>query len=234
MRIDILTLFPGMFESFVSQSMVKRAIEKKIVTIRTVDLRDFAHDRHRTCDDKPFGGGPGMLMKPEPIFEAFEKVARQKDAGPKARRTRFIYLTPTGKKFDQKKAASLSRFKHLVFLCGHYEGVDQRVIDELVTDEISIGDYVLTGGELPAMVVMDSVVRLLTGVLGDEQSKVFESFTQNLLEYPQYTRPALYRGLGVPSVLLSGDHQKIADWRRKKALALTRRRRPDLMKRRLK
>lgn len=227
MIINVLTLFPGMFESFVSQSMVKRAIEKKIVTIRAVDLRNFAHDRHRSCDDKPFGGGPGMLMKPEPIFEAFEKVAGKKE-------TRFVYLTPTGKKFDQKKAVALSRCKHLVFLCGHYEGVDQRVIDELVTDEISIGDYVLTGGELPAMVVMDSVVRLLPGVLGDARSKVFESFTENLLEYPQYTRPALYRGRGVPSVLLSGDHQKIADWRRKKALALTRRRRPDLMKRRLK
>lgn len=230
MIIDVLTLFPGMFESFVSQSMVKRAIEKKIVAIHTVDLRNFAHDRRRTCDDKPFGGGPGMLMKPEPIFEAFEKVARQKDAGPSAGRTRFVYLTPTGKKFDQKKALSLSRCKRLVFLCGHYEGVDQRVIDELVTDEISIGDYVLTGGELPAMAVIDSVVRLLPGVLGDAQSKVFESFAENLLEYPQYTRPALYRGLGVPSVLLSGDHQKIADWRKKKALALTRRRRPDLIR----
>ena len=225
LKIDIMTLFPGMFESFVSQSIVKRAIAKKIVTIRAVDLRDFTHDRHRCCDDKPFGGGPGMLMKPEPIFEAYESVI-----GKKARGARFIYLTPTGKRFDQKKAAGLCRFKHLVFLCGHYEGVDQRVIDELVTDEISIGDYVLTGGELPAMVVMDAVVRQLKGVLGDEQSKVFESFTQNLLEYPQYTRPGVYRGLRVPSVLLSGDHKKIAGWRHEQARQLTLTRRPDLIK----
>ena len=228
LKIDILTLFPGMFESFVSESIVKRAIEKKIVTIRPVDLRDFTHDRHRSCDDKPFGGGPGMLMRPEPIFEAYEKVIGKKECG-----FRFIYLTPTGKRFDQKKAVALGRFKHLVFLCGHYEGVDQRVVDELVTDEISVGDYVLTGGELPVMVVIDAVVRLLKGVLGDEQSKVFESFTQNLLEYPQYTRPGVYRGFKVPSVLLSGDHQKIAGWRQKQARQLTLKRRPDLLKRQL-
>ena len=217
-----------MFESFVSHSIVKRAIEKKIVTIQAVDLRDFTHDRHRSCDDRPFGGGPGMLMKPEPIFEAYDKVIAKKEQG-----FRFVYLTPTGKTFNQKKAVNLSRSKHLVFLCGHYEGIDQRVIDTLVTDEISIGDYVLTGGELPAMVVIDSVLRQLKGVLGDEQSKVFESFTQNLLEYPQYTRPGVYRGLKVPSVLLSGDHQKIAGWKQKQARQLTLKRRPDLLKRQL-
>ena len=177
-----------------------------------------------------------MLMKPEPIFEAYDKVV----GGPPLRRRRAaaqgfrcVYLTPTGKTFNQKKAVNLSRSKHLVFLCGHYEGIDQRVIDTLVTDEISIGDYVLTGGELPAMVVIDSVLRQLKGVLGDEQSKVFESFTQNLLEYPQYTRPGVYRGLKVPSVLLSGDHQKIAGWKQKQARQLTLKRRPDLLKRQL-
>ncbi len=226
MKIDILTLFPGMFDDFLSQSIVKRAIEKKAVSIRAVNLRDFTHDRHRTCDDKPFGGGPGMLLKPEPIFEAFEKLVAKREKG-----VRFIYLSPKGKVFDQKKAVALTRCPHLVFLCGHYEGVDQRVVDRLVTDEISIGDYILTGGELAAMVVVDSVVRLVKGVLGAEESKVFESFTQDLLEYPQYTRPALYRGLKVPPVLLSGDHKKIEDWRKKMALGVTRKRRPELLSR---
>lgn len=225
MKIDILTLFPGMFDDFVSQSIMKRAIEKKIVSVRTVNLRDFAHDRHRTCDDRPFGGGPGMLLKPEPIFEAFEKVVPKRE-----KKVRFIYLSPKGKVFDQKKAVALARCSHLVFLCGHYEGVDQRVVDTLVTDEVSIGDYILTGGELAAMVVIDSVVRLVKGVLGAEESKAFESFTRDLLEYPQYTRPALYRGLKVPPVLLSGDHQKIEDWRKKMALKVTRKRRPELLK----
>lgn len=227
MKIDILTLFPGMFSDFLSHSIVKRAIEKRLVAVRAHDLRDFTHDRHRSCDDKPFGGGPGMLMKPEPIFEAFEKILGK---GRKARGFRFIYMTPQGKPFTQKKARELAGAAHLAVLCGRYEGVDQRVIDELVTDEISIGDYVLTGGELPAMVVVDSVVRLVKGVLGREESKEFESFSQNLLEYPQYTRPAEYRGLKVPSVLLSGNHKAIELWRQKEAIQRTKTRRPDLLR----
>ena len=236
MKIDILTLFPGMFDSFVSHSILKRAIEKKLVTIKTHDLRDYTHDRHRTCDDKPFGGGPGMLMKPEPIFEAAQKLfGKKKLADGRVRRRssggfRFIYMTPQGARFNQKKAKQLAGFEQLVFLCGHYEGVDQRVIDELVTDEISIGDYILTGGELPAMAVIESVVRLLKGVLGREESKEFESFSQNLLEYPQYTRPAVYRGLKVPPVLLSGNHKAIELWRQKEATQRTLKRRPDLLK----
>ncbi len=227
MKIDILTLFPGMFDSFVVHSILKRAIEKKLVTIKTHDLRHYTHDRHRTCDDRPFGGGPGMLMKPEPIFEAAQKLFSKKQ---NSRNFRFIYMTPQGARFNQKKARQLAGVKQLVFLCGHYEGVDQRVIDELVTDEISIGDYILTGGELPAMAVIESVVRLLKGVLGREESKEFESFSQNLLEYPQYTRPAAYRGLKVPPVLLSGNHKAIELWRQKEATKLTKKRRPDLLK----
>ena len=231
MNIHILTLFPEAFDSFKAHSMMKRAIEKKAVTIRTHDLRTYTHDRHRTCDDRPFGGGPGMLMKPEPIFEAVEGLFGKKKF---TKKTPFIYLSPQGKRFDQKMAVKLAACKELVLLCGHYEGVDQRVVDELVTEEISIGDYVLTQGEVPAMVLMDTVVRLLPGVLGSAESKTFESFTSNLLEYPQYTRPAVYRGLEVPAVLLSGDHQRIAEWRQKQARQQTRRRRPDLLHRRSK
>ncbi len=237
MKIDILTLFPGMFGDFLSHSIVKRAIEKKLVAVRAHDLRDFTHDRHRSCDDKPFGGGPGMLMKPEPIFEAFEKILGESAAGRtrrgggrKAKGFRFIYMTPQGKPLTQQKARELAGATHLAILCGRYEGVDQRVIDELITDEISIGDYVLTGGELPAMVVVDSVVRLVKGVLGREESKEVESFSQNLLEYPQYTRPAEYRGLKVPSVLLSGNHKAIELWRQKEAIQRTKNRRPDLLR----
>ena len=228
MKIDVLTLFPGLFDSFLSHSIVKRAIEKEIVTVHVHNLRDFTHDSHKTCDDKPFGGGPGMLLKPEPIFEAIEKIGARKGkrGGP-----RFIYMTPQGRVFNQRKAKELSKARELVFLCGRYEGVDQRVIDELATDEISIGDYILTGGELPAMVVMESAIRLVKGVLGREESKEFETFTQNLLEYPQYTRPAVYRGLKVPSVLLSGNHKEIEIWRHKEAYKRTLKRRPDLLKR---
>ncbi len=217
-----------MFDALVSHSMVKRAIDKGLVNIRIHDLRDFTQDRHRTCDDRPFGGGPGMLMKPEPIFKAVEKVLGKHT---RSQKTRLIYMTPQGQRLEQAKAEKLASYARLVFLCGHYEGVDQRVIDELVTDEISIGDYIVTGGELPTMVVVDSVVRLLKGVLGREESKEFETFSQNLLEYPQYTRPAVYRGLKVPKVLLSGDHQAIKQWRQKEATKRTLKRRPDLLKR---
>lgn len=213
-----------MFDSFLSHSIMKRALEKKAVRIALHDLRDYTHDKHKTCDDRPFGGGPGMLMKPEPVFEAYDDLFKKK------RPSRFIYLTPTGRRWDQSMARDLAKEKHLALLCGHYEGVDQRVIDELVTDEVSIGDYVLTQGELPAMVLVDSVVRLLPGVLGSADSKEFESFTSNLLEYPQYTRPAAYRGLEVPAILLSGDHQRIAEWRQKQAQLKTKKKRPDLLK----
>ncbi len=226
LKIDILTVFPDMFDALISHSMMKRAIDKGLVDIKIHDLRDFTHDRHRTCDDKPYGGGPGMLMKPEPVFEAVEKLLGK---DPRVKKTRVIYMTPQGKPLNQRKSETLARFSRLVILCGHYEGVDQRVIDQLVTDEISIGDYVLTGGELPAMVVVDSVVRLVQGVLGREDSKEFETFSQNLLEYPQYTRPADYRGLKVPKVLLSGDHEAIKQWRQREAEKRTLKRRPDLL-----
>jgi len=228
LKIHILTLFPGLFDSFLAHSIMKRAIEKKKADIRVHSLRDFTHDRHKTCDDKPFGGGPGMLMKPEPIFEAYETLFGKRRSKKRSGFC-FIYMTPQGKRFDQKMAGRLSRMKELVFLCGRYEGVDQRIVDALVTDEISIGDYVLTGGEVPVMVVVEATVRLLKGVLGREASKEFESFSQNLLEYPQYTRPAVYRGLQVPAVLLSGDHEKIGLWRQAQARKLTKDRRPDLL-----
>lgn len=227
MKIDILTLFPEAFGSFLSHSIMKRAQEAGRANIRTVDLRGYTHDRHRTCDDRPFGGGPGMVLKPEPIFEALEDLFGKKKP---SKKTRVIHLTPQGRPFSQREAKKLAGYERLVFLCGHYEGVDERVVERWVTDEVSIGDYVLTQGELPAMVVIDTVVRLLPGVLGNEGSKAFESFTGNLLEYPQYTRPAVYRGLKVPEVLLSGDHKKIADWRHKQALLRTKKKRPDLLK----
>ena len=226
MKISLLTLFPEAFDSFLAHSIVKRAIEKKLVEIVPHGLRRWTHDNHKSCDDKPFGGGAGMLMKPEPIFEAYDELFEKKK---KDKSFRFIYLTAQGKPFNHKKAVELAGCKELVFLCGHYEGVDQRVIDELVTDEISIGDYVVTGGELPAMVVMDSVIRLLPGVVGCAQSTEFESFAQNLLEYPQYTRPAVYRGLKVPAVLLSGNHRKIEEWQKSEAHKQTLKRRPDLL-----
>ena len=236
MKIDVLTLFPEAFESFLSHSILKRAQASGRVGIRTVDLREYTHDRHRTADDRPFGGGPGMVLKPEPIFEALEKLfgkSATKRGGSRGKKTRIIHLTPQGRRFSQAEARKLAPCEHLVFICGHYEGVDERVVDRWVTDELSIGDYVLTQGELPAMVVMDSVVRLVPGVLGNADSKEFESFAQNLLEYPHYTRPAVYRGLKVPEVLLSGDHKKIAEWRQKQALLRTKKKRPDLLKRRV-
>jgi tRNA (guanine37-N1)-methyltransferase len=229
-KIHILTLFPEFFDGFVSHSILKRAIEKGAVTVEAHDLRRWTHDRHKTADDKPFGGGPGMLMKPEPVFEAVGELFPKWKDGKAPKSSRFIYMTPAGERFTQKKAKELAQAKEIVFLCGHYEGVDQRVIDGLATDEISIGDYVLTGGELPAMVVVDTVIRHLKGVLGKEESKEVESFSGNLLEYPQYTRPAVYRGLSVPSVLLSGNHKEIELWRQEEALKRTLARRPDLLK----
>lgn len=225
MRIDVLTLFPGAFKAVLNESILKRAQEKKKVRIEVHDIRGEATDRHRTCDDRPFGGGPGMVMKPEPI----DRLARKLLGSPKKSKARFILLTPAGRRFSQKDAERLSKEKHLVLLSGRYEGIDERIRELWVDDEISIGDYVLSGGEIPAMVVIDAVVRLVPGVLGNAESKNFESFTGNLLEYPHYTRPEVFRGLAVPTVLLSGNHKAIEAWRLEQSRQRTLKRRPDLM-----
>ena len=224
MRIDILTIFPGMFRGPFEESIVKRAVEKGIVQIFLHDIRDYASDKHRTVDDYPFGGGQGMLMKPEPLFAAVEDVQ-----GQAAQRGPIVLLTPQGRLFDQKVAVELARHDRLILICGHYEGVDARVHEHLATDEISIGDYVLSGGELAAMVVVDAVVRQIPGVLGSPLSSADDSFAEDLLEYPQYTRPADFQGMNVPEVLLSGNHGEIALWRRQQSLLRTARRRPDLL-----
>jgi len=226
MRIDILTIFPKMFPPVLDESIVKRAQKKGRVKIFLHDLRDYTADKHRKVDDRPFGGGSGMVMRPEPIFNAIEKIRAQGTG----HRVQVILLCPRGKTLNQKIAKRFAKQRHLILICGHYEGVDERVRRQLVDEEISIGDYVLTGGELPAMVLVDSVVRLLPGVLGDKNSLKFESFEDNLLEYPHYTRPAVFRGLKVPQVLLSGAHKKIDLWRREEAVKKTRRNRPDLLK----
>jgi len=231
MRIDVLTLFPKMFESVLGESMLKRAQNKGKVKIRVRNLRDWTDDAHRTADDKPFGGGPGMVMKIEPIFRALEELGAtgsQMQADSPA--PRVILLTPQGRRFDQASAKRLSKEKALVLICGHYEGVDERV-RSLVDEEISIGDYILTCGEIPAMAIIDSVARLQPGVLGGEGSLDSESFENGLLEYPQYTRPAEFKGMAVPEVLLNGDHKKIEAWRKKEAILRTRKRRPDLLER---
>lgn len=224
MRIDVLTLFPGMFSGPLSESIVARARERGLVEIHIHDIRDFTRDKHRVTDDYPFGGGAGMVMKPEPIFAAVEHVM-----GDVAEPGRVILMSPQGSVFTQQMAMRLAQEGHLVFICGHYEGVDERVRQALVHEEISIGDYILTGGELPAMVVIDAVTRLIPGVL-DEESVAAESFTSGLLDYPQYTRPREFRGMTVPEVLVSGDHEKVRIWRRKEALARTLERRPDLLR----
>ena len=221
MKIDVLTLFPAMFVGPLDESIIKRAREAGLLELAIHNLRDYAHDRHKTVDDRPFGGGPGMLLKPEPIFEAVEKLAQ--DA------TRVILLSPVGRTFNQAIARELAAAKHLLLASGHYEGFDERVREHLADDELSIGDYVLTNGALPAMVVIDTVTRLLPGVLGDEESAQEESFSHGLLEYPQYTRPAKFREMAVPQVLLSGNHAEIAKWRAEQARLRTRERRPDLL-----
>jgi len=221
MKIDVLTLFPAMFTVPLDESIVKRARAEGLLDLAIHNLRDYTHDRHRTMDDKPFGGGPGMLLKPEPIFEAVENLAREN--------TRVILLSPAGRTFNQVIARELAPQPHLILVCGSYEGFDERVREALADDELSIGDYVLTNGALPAMVIIDAVTRLLPGALGDAQSPGEESFSQGLLEYPQYTRPADFRGMKVPEVLLSGNHAQIARWRAEQAKKRTRERRPDLL-----
>lgn len=233
MRIDILTIFPKMFAPIIGESMIKRAQDKARVEIFVHNLRDYSSDKHNKVDDRPFGGGSGMVMSPEPIFRAVEKITgirkipAVKRSGKKAK---VILLCPQGRRLDQKIAKRLAKDKHLVLICGHYEGIDERVRNYLVDEEVSIGDYVLTGGELAAMVLVDCVVRLVPGVLGDKNSLKFESFEGNLLEYPQYTRPADFRGLKAPAVLLSGDHKKIETWRKVQAITRTQKRRPDLLR----
>ncbi|MGC8834421.1 MAG: tRNA (guanosine(37)-N1)-methyltransferase TrmD [Armatimonadota bacterium] len=224
MRVDIITIFPEMVRSAASFSILGRAQEKGLLDFHAVDLRNYTTDRHRTTDDAPFGGGAGMVMKPEPIFAAVEHAVAQ---GPG--RPRVVLTSPRGRKYNQLLAEELAREPHIVIICGRYEGVDERVCQQLVTDEISIGDYVLTGGELAALVILDSVVRLLPGALGDEESAVHESFSSGLLEHPHYTRPAEFRGMKVPEVLLTGDHQVVRRWQRKEALRVTWLRRPELL-----
>ena len=222
MKIDVLTLFPAMFAGPLDESIIMRARKKGLLDLQIHQLRDWTHDRHKTVDDKPFGGGPGMLMKVEPLFEAVESLQRPE--------TKVILLSPSGRKFSQEIARELSQEKDLLLVTGHYEGFDERVRESLADDELSIGDYVLTNGALPAMVVIDAVARLLPGVLGDDDSSRDESFSHGLLEYPQYTRPAEFRGMKVPEVLLNGNHAEIEKWRREQAKLRTKEQRPDLLK----
>ncbi|HEV2328665.1 MAG TPA: tRNA (guanosine(37)-N1)-methyltransferase TrmD [Verrucomicrobiae bacterium] len=222
MKIDVLTLFPAMFAGPLDESIIKRARNNGLLVLKVHDLRSWTHDRHRTVDDRPFGGGPGMLMKPEPLFEAVESL--------RGEGTKVILLSPAGRKFEQQVARDLAEQKHLLLVTGHYEGFDERARQSLADDELSIGDYVLTNGALPAMVVIDAVTRLLPGVLGDDESSRDESFSHGLLEYPQYTRPAEFRGMKVPDVLISGNHADIEKWRREQAKLRTKQQRPDLLK----
>jgi len=221
MKIDILTLFPAMFKGPFDESIIKRACDKGLVKIAVHNLRKWTEDKHKTVDDRPFGGGVGMVLMIEPIYEALKEL-RQKNS-------HVILLTPQGKVFTQKTAQRLAKQNHLIFICGHYEGVDERIREHLVDEEISIGDYILTGGELPAMVITDTITRLVSGVLKKPEATKEESFSP-LLEYPQYTRPANFKSWKVPKILLSGDHQKIAEWRKKQSLKRTKTRRPDLLK----
>jgi tRNA (guanine37-N1)-methyltransferase len=229
-RVDIFTLFPQMFVGPFDSSILKRAAEQGIVDIKIHNIRDYTHDRHHTVDDYAYGGGAGMVMKPEPVFEAVETV-RSQASEMAGKKLSIILLTPQGRLFSQPVANSLAQYDWLMLICGHYEGVDERIREHLVTDEISIGDYVLTGGEIAAMVVVDAVVRLLPGVLGSGESLINESHTGGLLEYPQYTRPEVFRGWAVPEILLSGNHGEIEKWRREQAVKRTAERRPDLLRR---
>lgn len=220
MKFDVLTLFPEMFEPL-NSSIIGRAQEKNLININLINIRDFSKDKHKKVDDTPYGGGAGMIMKPDVVFDAYDSI-QDKNA-------KVIYMSPQGQKLTQNKVCELANEKHLIILCGHYEGIDQRVIDEIVDEEISIGDYVLTGGELPAMVLIDAVSRYADGVITKESTEE-ESFTNGMLEYPQYTRPEVFRGVKVPEILLSGHHENIEKWRKEKALEVTKKKRPDLLK----
>jgi len=221
MKIDVLTLFPAMFAGPLDESIIKRARQASLLELGLWNLRDWAHDRHKTVDDRPFGGGPGMLLKPEPIFEAVEQLATEQ--------THVVLMSPSGRAFSQAIAREMTQHAHLLLVTGHYEGFDERIREHLADDELSIGDYVLTNGALPAMVVIDTVARLIPGVLGHDESAAEESFSTGLLEYPHFTRPAEFRGMKVPEVLLSGNHAQIAKWRGEQAHLRTRDRRPDLL-----
>lgn len=223
MRFDVITIFPNVIDPMVNESILKRAQASKKVKIHTHDLRDYTQDKHRKVDDRPFGGGPGMVMCCQPIFDAVKKVRGRRDA-------HVIMTCPRGKTFTQKRAKQLTKYKNIIIICGHYEGIDERVYEELVDESISVGDYVLTGGEIPALTIMDAVTRLIPGVLGDEASLDHESFEHGRLDFPQYTRPADFRGKKVPDVLLSGHHKEVQQWRHAQALALTKKHRPDLLK----
>jgi tRNA (guanine37-N1)-methyltransferase len=228
MRVDVITLFPGMFQGVLGESMLKIAQEKNILRSVVTNLRDFTTDRHKTVDDRPYGGGPGMVMKTEPVVKAVRAIREQDPQDP----GRLLVMCPRGRRFDQAYAHELSKSSRLIFVAGHYEGYDERIVDILQPELVSIGDYVLTGGELPALVVIDAVVRLLPGVLGDEDSTKSESFApdnEGMLEYPQYTRPAVFEGKEVPEVLVSGNHAKVAEWRRNQARLKTQQQRPDLL-----
>ncbi|MBM3251373.1 MAG: tRNA (guanosine(37)-N1)-methyltransferase TrmD [Candidatus Omnitrophica bacterium] len=226
MRIDILTIFPDMFSPIINESILKRAQQKGKLKIVVHDIRDYTVDKHRKVDDRPFGGGPGMIMQIQPIYVALEKISKLSKMP--TRQRRIILLSPQGKTLDQKIALKLSKFRHLILICAHYEGVDERVRQHLIDEEISIGDYVLTGGELPAMVLLDAICRLVPGVLGRKESLHQESFSDNLLEYPQFTRPANFKGMKVPQILLSGDHNKIREYRKKESIKITKKKRYDL------
>ena len=220
MKFDVLTLFPEMFDCL-NQSVIGRAVEKELIDINLVNIRDFSNNKHKKVDDTPYGGGSGMVMMPDVVYRAFQSV--------KSEKAKVIYMSPQGKTLDQKKVEDLAKQEHLVILCGHYEGIDQRVLDKIVDEEVSIGDYVLTGGEIPAMVLIDSVSRYVKGVLNEDSIKE-ESFSNGLLEYPQYTRPENFEGEKVPEILLSGNHQNIDKWRKEKSLEITKKKRPDLLK----
>ncbi|TYQ18231.1 UNVERIFIED_CONTAM: tRNA (guanine37-N1)-methyltransferase [Acetivibrio alkalicellulosi] len=225
MKFDILTLFPKIFDDVLSESIIGRAQKNNLIEINPIDIRKFSDNKHKKVDDYPYGGGGGMVMTPQPIFDAYLSITRNLSYKPK-----LIYLSPQGKVLDQKKVRELSKENHLVLLCGHYEGIDERVIEEIVDEEISIGDYVLTGGELPAMVLIDSISRLVPGVLSSEEAYKSESHYDGLLEYPQYTRPYEFCGKKVPDILLSGHHANIQEWKRQQSLKRTMEKRPDLLK----
>ncbi len=231
MRIDILTLFPEVFQALFSFGIFQRAVDRKLISVNVHNIRDYTHDKHHTVDDYAFGGGAGMVLKPEPVFEAVESVKSDISCDKEPGELPVILLTPQGRLFSQQIAHELARYNNLILICGHYEGIDERVREHLVTDEISVGDYVLSGGELAAMVVVDAVVRLLPGVLGSPDSPLEDSHTNGLLEYPQYTRPAVYKDWSVPQILLSGNHAQIAKWRREQAIQRTLKRRPELLDR---
>lgn len=222
MRFDVVSLFPELIETYTKNGIIGRAVENNLFELGITNLRDYSEDKHKKVDDYPYGGGPGMLLKPEPMFNALDAI--------KKNNSYIIYLSPKGNLFNQQKARELSKQEHIVLIAGHYEGIDQRIIDKYVNEEISMGDYVLTNGELPALMIVDAVGRLIPGVLGCDESSVEESHSSNLLEYPQYTRPESYLGMDVPDILLSGHHKKIEEWRRFKAIEITLERRPDMIK----